>query len=70
VDRSERWIEYFTKRLREAQAELARLRNAISQHGLRVFTRDPVNGERDMTDEHLRQLEDSIKEYRTLLKND
>jgi hypothetical protein len=61
------WGDYFRKRLAEAEKELAGFKSAIAQYKLRVFHRD-TNGERDVTDQHLRHLESTVEEYRAALR--
>jgi hypothetical protein len=63
------WVEYFTKRLAEAEKELAGFENAVAKHGLRVFERD-ANGERDVTERDRRMLQDAVEEYRRCLRDD
>lgn len=63
------WVEYFTRRLSEAEKELAAFENAVAHHGLRVFERDQ-NGERDVTGRSRQLLQDEIDEYRECLRND
>ena len=65
--RDQEWTEYFTKRLAEAEKELADFKSAVARYGLRVRHRD-VNGERDVTDEELKWLEDAVEEYRSMLR--
>lgn len=64
------WVEYFTKRLAEAERALAGFENAVAQHGLRVFERDQQNGERDVTERHRRMLRDEVEDYRKRLSDD
>ena len=64
------WVEYFGKRLAEDEKELAGFKSAIADHGLRVFHRDSLNGERDVTQQQLKDLESSVEEYRAALRND
>lgn len=62
------WNEYFTKRLAEAEKELANYNHAVAKHGLRIYHRD-LNGERDMTEHERKDLEDRVAEYRqTIVK--
>lgn len=68
-NRGREWIEYFTKRLAEAEKELAGFENAVAKHGLRVFERD-VNGERDVTGRSRKMLEDTVEEYRRCLREE
>jgi hypothetical protein len=63
------WIEYFTRRLAEAEKELANFKAAIANHGLRVRHRDK-HGERDVTDQALKDLENTAEEYRSLLRDE
>jgi hypothetical protein len=69
MTRDREWVEYFTKRLAEAENGLAGFENAVAQHGLRVFERDQ-NGERDVTERSRRMLQDEIEEYRKCLRDD
>jgi hypothetical protein len=48
---------------------LAGFKNAIAEYRLRVFHRD-INGERDVTDEHVRHLESTIAEYQAMLRDE
>ncbi len=64
------WEGYFRERLAEAEKELAGFKNAVEKHGLRVRTRDTVNGERDITDQQLRDLESTVEEYRAVLRDE
>ena len=64
------WVEYFTRRLTEAEKELAGFENAVAKHGLRVFERDLVHGERDVTERSRKMLQDAIEEYRRCLRDD
>jgi hypothetical protein len=63
------WVDYFTKRLAEAEKALAAFENAVAYHGLRVFERDQ-SGERDVTGRHRQMLQDEIEEYRNCLRDD
>ena len=67
--KSQDWTKYFTDRLVEAEKELAGFELAVANHGLRVRHRDH-QGERDVTDQELRQLEDAVEEYRGMLRDD
>ena len=70
MGREKAWVEYFGKRLAEAEKELAGFKSAIAKHGLRVFHRDSLNGERDVTQQQLQDLESSVEEYRAALRDD
>lgn len=61
------WGDYFRKRLAEAAKELADFKSAIAKYKLRVFEHD-TRGERDVTGKHLRHLESTVEEYRTMLR--
>jgi hypothetical protein len=63
------WNEYWRKRLGEAEKELADFENCLSKYGLRVLHRD-VNGERDITDQSRRDMQSTIDEYRSMLRDD
>jgi hypothetical protein len=63
------WDEYFTKRLAEAEKELANYNNAVAKHGLRIYHRDR-NGERDMTEHERKDLEERVAEYRRALASE
>lgn len=66
--KSRDWKDYFSKRLAESEKELVDFKEAIAKHGLRVRHRD-VNGERDVTEEQIKQLEDTVAEYRRILRD-
>jgi hypothetical protein len=68
-DKTKDWIDYFSKRLAEAQKELAGFESAVAKHGLRVFHRD-INGERDVTEENRQNLKSAVEEYRAALRDD
>jgi len=68
-DRAREWVGYFTKRLAEAEKELAAFDNCVAKHGLRVFERD-VNGERDVTGRSRKMLQDAVEEYRRCLRDE
>ena len=68
-DRTKEWVDYFSKRLAEAEKELADFEATIAKHGLRVFHRD-VNGERDVTEQNRQDLKSTIAEYRAALRDD
>ena len=68
-DRNQDWIAYFTTRLDASEKELAGFKAAIARYGLRVRHRD-ITGERDVTDEEVKHLEDTIEEYRSMLRDD
>jgi len=68
--RTVEWRNYFSKRLVEAESELASFESAISKFGLRVFHRDALNGERDVTDHELQTMKSQIEEYRAMLRED
>jgi hypothetical protein len=61
------WNQYFGKQLAAAEKELAGFIQAVAKHGLRVFHRD-LNGERDVTDQELKSLEEQVEEYRRMLR--
>jgi hypothetical protein len=63
------WVDYFSKRLAEAEKELANFESAITKHKLRVFHRD-VHGERDVTEQHRQDLQSAIAEYRAAMRDD
>lgn len=63
------WNQYFEKQLAAAEKELANFKQAMTQYGLRVFHRD-LSGERDVTDQELKCLEEQIDEYRRALRED
>jgi hypothetical protein len=67
--RDQEWVEYFTKRLAEAERALAGFENAVAHYGLRVFERD-LHGERDITERHRKMLQGEIEEYRKCLRDD
>jgi hypothetical protein len=68
-DRTLEWTEYFTRRLAEAEKELAGFENAVAKHGLRVLERD-ASGERDVTERDRKMLQESVEEYRRCLRNE
>ena len=68
--RTEEWRDYFSKRVAEAESELASFESAMAKHGLRIFHRDAVNGERDVTDHELLTMKSQIEEYRAMLRED
>ena len=67
IDRN--WTEYLSWRLAEAEKELIDFKSAIAKYGLCVCHRD-VNGERDVTDQEVKHLEQTVEEYRRLLRAD
>jgi hypothetical protein len=60
-------LEYLAERLKKAEDELTAFKAAIANHGLRIRERDD-QGERDVTDRHLREAEETCEECRTLLR--
>lgn len=60
------WNKYFKRQLTAAELELADFKRAIAQHGLKVFHRD-ISGERNMTQQHLKELEEQVEEYKRVL---
>jgi hypothetical protein len=67
--RDAEWIAYFSARLAEAEKELAGFENCVAKHGLRVFERD-VNGERDVTGQSRKMLQDAVEEYHRCLRDE
>jgi hypothetical protein len=67
--RDAEWVKYFSARLAEAERELDGFKNAIAKYKLRVLHRD-TSGERDVTNQHLRDLQSAIDEYRAMLRDD
>ena len=57
------WTSYFSKRLKEAEERLAGFDQAVATYG-RVFD---IAGNRDVTDEERKELEDAVEEYRRCL---
>ena len=57
------WTDYFSKRLAEAQERLAGFDQAVAIHG-RVYDE---TGNRDVTDEERKELQDAVDEYRRCL---
>ena len=66
---NQEWNAYFRARLAEAEKELREFRQAVRDHGLRVWHRD-INGERDMTASEDQVLQSQVDEYRAALKDD
>lgn len=64
----EQLIEHYTRCLREAERERDEFNDAVNKYGLRVIHRVPGSPERDVTDETRRSLDDSVNEYRTMLR--
>jgi len=60
-------IGYLQKGLKHAEDELAGFKAAIANHGLRVREHDD-RGERDVTDQHLKECEEACEEYRRLIR--
>jgi len=58
--------KHLEERLAVAEEDLKRLKTAIAQHNLRVLERD-VNGQRDVTEVHLKDAEGACEEYRRLM---
>lgn len=68
-DLAQDWILYFSRRLAETEEELSGFKEAIDKYDLRIRHSD-VTGERDVTDEEVKHLEDTIEEYRRMLRDD
>jgi len=63
------WREIFVKELARAEKELAGFKEAVAKYRLRVYHRD-LHGERDMTEQNLKDLESAVEEYRRVLRDD
>jgi hypothetical protein len=62
-DSSADWVEYFTKRLAEAQKELADFEACCAEHGLRVR-----NNGNDVTERCRETLKNAVEEYKAALR--
>lgn len=60
-------FDHLNKRLRAAEEQLAKFKNAIAKYGMHILERD-IHGERDVTHRHLKEDEDVCEEYRRLIR--
>jgi hypothetical protein len=67
--RDKEWKDYFRRSRAEAQAELEGFKEAIAKYRLRIIHRD-IRGEKDLTDESLRDLEQQVAECQRMLEDD
>lgn len=66
--RDDEWRAIFGKLLADAEKELADFTGAIANHGLRILHRDTEHGERDVTEDCVREIQERIEEYRNALR--
>ena len=59
------WIEYFTKRLAEAESRLTGFDDAVAQYG-RVLD---GNSDQDVTDQERKGLQELVEDYRRHLRD-
>lgn len=64
----EEWKDLYRPKLEKAEQELSDFKSEIDKNHLRVIHRD-INGEHDVTDDRLRDLEAAVEEYRAVLRD-
>jgi hypothetical protein len=65
---TKKWREILSNELVRAERELADFRSVVVKQGLRVVHRD-LSGERDVTAQELRSLENAVDKYRRVLRD-
>ena len=64
---NKQWIDYFAKRLADAEEELAGFEITVAEYG-GVFEREE-SGDRDVTDRERKMLQYAVEEYRRCLRD-